>query len=710
MPDAPTLRQWWSAGYLPLYCLPNERGEYVPRRGTTGSAPWPAEMSPAPHAHYRPAIRLPAGVIALDVDCDRPEQPGKDGAATLNAMSATLGVLPPTWRLTARGPNQRSGRYLYRVPADVRLTDAPFTAAGGSVEVIRTDHRFSWAPGDIHPVTQQRVVCYDSTGAALPGWRMPPVASLPELPQPWMSIHATPLLSTESSTPVEKVRSVAQQEWDAAVADLDALLAGGRRGGWDYNSMRDAAWHLAKLAPEHAVEAWSAAFDRAGLEQSAADQQHILTAVDRAVPDTIVEVDSLFDVPVKARGNADSWSVLPQPEVGPTGRPMVVMLRSATEYLTEEARWLCQYSVDLPRQVPMGEVTIVAGKGGCGKSTFTLWMAAELSRGTLPGEYFGQPRNTVIYAREDSISQTIRPRLIAAGADLSMIKFLVRSDGQVDEMVSWTADLDAITALLRESAASLLILDPLIDAVDGDSHVAKVVRSAIYKLRTIAQSCDIAVVGLHHLSKNTKDGLAACISGSHAYQDVARAVMVFAYDGEQKNFVFAQIKNSLQRDVQELVFNYEMQSVDVPTDKGGKTNVARWVIGDETDRTVEEAVDSGRRPTSHGGVTRPDETLDWLADYLAGGQRLASEVEEHYLTVPGDMNGDKATFKTVRNRVSRSKHFESRRETGSTSGRWYWSLTGAGYDAYGLSAITDSQPPWLVDPGLPEPFPCIPGN
>jgi hypothetical protein len=44
-----------------------------------------------------------------------------------------------------------------------------------------------------------------------------------------------------------------------------------------------------------------------------------------------------------------------------------------------------------------------------------------ITRGTLPGEFYGEPKSVLVAAAEDSWSQTIVPRLIAADADLDRV-------------------------------------------------------------------------------------------------------------------------------------------------------------------------------------------------------------------------------------------------------------------------------------------------
>jgi hypothetical protein len=185
-------------GYQPVFCVlraanPPQHPEpyWSPLTGTTGGAPWggAADAESLAGRPYRLALRPPPDVLIIDVD----DHDGTGlGPATIARMTAELGPLPPTWRLTARGPGQGTGRYLYRIPDDLVVTDAalwPFgrtvtgqdgrTRVETGIEVVRTGHRFSWAEGDVHPGTGTPVVVYGPDGAPCP---MPAVRGLPWLP------------------------------------------------------------------------------------------------------------------------------------------------------------------------------------------------------------------------------------------------------------------------------------------------------------------------------------------------------------------------------------------------------------------------------------------------------------------------------------------------------------------------------------------------
>ena len=72
-------------------------------------------------------------------------------------------------------------------------------------------------------------------------------------------------------------------------------------------------------------------------------------------------------------------------------------------------------------RMPAGHLSLIPGREGIGKSLFLVWLAAQITRGTLPGAYYGSPRAVFYCAAEDSWQHTIVPRLIAAHADLDLV-------------------------------------------------------------------------------------------------------------------------------------------------------------------------------------------------------------------------------------------------------------------------------------------------
>jgi hypothetical protein len=116
-------------------------------------------------------------------------------------------------------------------------------------------------------------------------------------------------------------------------------------------------------------------------------------------------------------------------------------------------------------RIPLGHLTLLDAAPGCGLSLFTLTVAACVSRGApLPGDQITPPATVLLLAPYDSPSQTIRPRLEAAGADLSRI-LLFRpptSDPSrsLSRSCSFPADLEALATTIRRLDARLVIIDP----------------------------------------------------------------------------------------------------------------------------------------------------------------------------------------------------------------------------------------------------------
>lgn len=123
-------------------------------------------------------LRLPRGVIALDLDFYGEGDKEAKYREAHEAAEAEWGELPATWCATSR--DNGSGKYLYRIPEDVVLDgDAP----GG--EVVQHHHRYVVAWPSTNPADGDRVVLWvDPTGKV--SGRVPSPDELPWLPDTWL--------------------------------------------------------------------------------------------------------------------------------------------------------------------------------------------------------------------------------------------------------------------------------------------------------------------------------------------------------------------------------------------------------------------------------------------------------------------------------------------------------------------------------------------
>jgi len=76
--------------------------------------------------------------------------------------------------------------------------------------------------------------------------------------------------------------------------------------------------------------------------------------------------------------------------------------------------------------IPFGKITIIQGDPGDGKTTLILNIAALLSNGLpMPDKDKNTNNMKIIYqSAEDGAEDTLKPRLVSAGADCSQIAFI----------------------------------------------------------------------------------------------------------------------------------------------------------------------------------------------------------------------------------------------------------------------------------------------
>jgi hypothetical protein len=292
-------------------------------------------------------------------------------------------------------------------------------------------------------------------------------------------------------------------------------------------------------------------------------------------------------------------------------------LKRASQIVLRATLWLWD------QRIPVGALTLIAGREGIGKSTFAYKLVADVTRGLMPGRYKSVPKSVLIVATEDSWSQTIVPRLMAAGADLDRV-FRVdafTADG-MEAQPSLPRDLKAVEALLEEEDAALILLDPLMSRLSEslDTHKDADVRLALEPLVAMADRLGCAVLGLIHLSKGHGTDPLTLIMGSRAFAAVARAVLFVMRDPEDDNLrMVGQEKNNLGKtDLPVLTFSIDSEHVG-DTDEGPiTTGKLRWV--GESSRTIREALESASDAPDHRTVV--SEAGDWLVDYLTteGGE------------------------------------------------------------------------------------------
>lgn len=194
--------------------------------------------------------------------------------------------------------------------------------------------------------------------------------------------------------------------------------------------------------------------------------------------------------------------------------------------------------------IPYGKITVLQGDPGEGKSTFALNIAALLTKGrAMPDGFVCDGPQVVMYqCVEDNPADTIKPRLLAAGADCDKVVFIVNQDEPLN------LDDDRIEQTIRETSARLCILDPLQSFLvqDGDMHSVVRMRNHLSKIGRIAAEYGCAIVLVSHMNKSTSGKMLYRSLGSIDIAAIARSVLLVSRDDEDPQIRYmSQVKSSL---------------------------------------------------------------------------------------------------------------------------------------------------------------------
>ncbi len=196
-----------------------------------------------------------------------------------------------------------------------------------------------------------------------------------------------------------------------------------------------------------------------------------------------------------------------------------------------------------------GKLHILAGAAGTGKTTLSLSIAATISKGGFFADGSkAEVGNVIVWSGEDDASDTIIPRLIAAGADLDRIQII---NGCVSNTGRDSFDLSSDISLLQDAVTamggvSLFLIDPIVTAVSGDMHKANDVRRGLQPLVEFAMHNNAAILGITHFSKGSKGASPQeRVIGSQAFSAVARVVLVAAKQDDGQTRVLAKAKANI---------------------------------------------------------------------------------------------------------------------------------------------------------------------
>ena len=271
-----------------------------------------------------------------------------------------------------------------------------------------------------------------------------------------------------------------------------------------------------------------------------------------------------------------------------------------------QVRWIWE------GRIALGKLNLIAGEPGEGKSTPMMDCAAHVTTGTAwPDGSLGVSGDVLFLSAEDSPSDTVRPRLDAAGADVSRVHLLqaIRDRDGDERHFDLTRDLKPLQFAIQQYKPKLTVIDPM-NAFLGnvDTWKDSKVRAVLAPLQKMAEAEGCAIVGIMHLSKGAGRKALHRVIGSIGFTGTAHLVMAVAADPEDNDRrFFVWVKSNVSRPAETLAFRIVEQRIE-------------WEPEPVSGITADGVMS--------GFPTDPSESKDakeFLEEMLADGQWMASK-------------------------------------------------------------------------------------
>lgn len=390
---------------------------------------------------------------------------------------------------------------------------------------------------------------------------------------------------------------------------------------------------------------------------------------------TAAEGKDLTDHATNGHGLDELVDVDPPKGAKPTGPRVALRSFADVELKVPEYVWRPTFNGEPTGVIARRTLSLLVGRPGVGKSTHARKLAAELTRGELPGTFHGQAHMVAYIGMEESLEFAVAPSLRAAGADMSKVVYpeleITTPDGEETVIARIThRDIDLLAAELARQNVRMVVVDPLMSLMPQgvDLYRSNDVREGLQPWVDLAETIDGVVLGVSHLRKSTNSDVLAGINGSSAFGEVARSAIGYAKRRTKEGFdhVMSVEKNSLGPEG--AAWTYDLDLVPVPDSNGGV--LGEFVAFSQTGDSEETVGDVLSDMSSPEEDSERDEAENVIVDYLAGfGGRAPTADVKKFVQAQG------LTWSTVN-----KPRFKKRAGIVSTStgyGKdkvWYWEI------------------------------------
>lgn len=515
---------------------------------------WQVTAVWAAHPDALPAI-VTDGIVVLD--CDRKN--GNDGVANFNALCATHSI-DLSGACVVETPNQGL-HFIYR-------SDTPFVGSVGKVAPgvdIRSGHgNYIIAPG---------AVLADNRAYRIVTGSLDALTAIPEALAALLKrkdsaeTPSLPILAPAPQNATEHERAHAEKALADEIEKLTALRPGDGRNhalnvaAHSLGTMAGAGWIDPAVIRQSLLDAASANGHTAkhGQRQSDATIDSGLNAGMKKPRAPLPPLDIPQWIPAICAAWIETYKAKHSSGAAHQPGKSAVTLIPFSRIAAKPVTWLWNGFI------PQGKLTLLAGAGGTGKSTLAFSFAATVSNGGLwpDGSRCAAPGNVLIWSSEDDPSDTIGPRLMAVNANLDRCFFIQgpKDENGIGRSFDPARDMNQLRETTRQiGGVSLLVIDPIVNAVTGDMNKANEVRRSLQTFVDFAGEMNSAVMGITHFTKGSIGKNAAeRVLGSGAFKDFSRMTLVTAKDEESNQRVFTRAKSNISQDTGG--FSYSIEAV-----------------------------------------------------------------------------------------------------------------------------------------------------
>jgi DNA polymerase len=325
-----------------------------------------------------------------------------------------------------------------------------------------------------------------------------------------------------------------------------------------------------------------------------------------------------------------------------------------------------------------GKIALIAGMPDMGKGQILAFIVAAITAQLrLPCKEGVAPQGRVIWLNaEDGTADTVKPRLIAAGADINRVRFIKAfKEGDATRTFSLVTDLDLLRQMIEEMGDVVLIVIDPITAYLGvgkvDNRQGSDVRGVLTPFKELLEELRVGAVGITHFNK--KDDVKSAllrILDSVSYVAAARHVYAVLKDPEDKDSrLFLKAKNNLGDDADTKGLRYGFSTKEVGYDDRLKTEIiAPFVVwhSEHVDLTADEALAAAGDHYEAGETAK-----DFLLKRLASGPVLATEILE-------EAKANDIAVRTLKRAKKKLGIDSVRQDPGDNKSPWVWALPSPG--------------------------------